>query len=488
MKYRSQPRAYYVQDSTEGPNQRVKGVHDLELAEDIAALSHYWGYGIERGDRMPEIDQRTCQKTHAEAEALFSSRETLIEEVVQRTNMIKAYGQVVGNKGAAGPDGLGVEDLLDYIKEYWPRIREELLEGSYKPQGIRRVDIPKASGGVRTLGIPSVIDRLIQQAVLQVLVPIFDPGFSESSYGYRRGRSAQQSVEQARSYVESGLKWVVDIDLAGFFDTINHDVLMHRVSRKVRDKQVLRLIGNYLRSGCPEPGINKGMPQGGPLSPLLSNIILDELDKELERRGHKFCRYADDCQIYVGSRRAGERVMESVICYLEKTLKLKVNRDKSDVDRPWKRKFLGYTFLSGKRVKIRIAPESVKRLRQKLRQEFRRGRGRRIQSTIHNLNRILRGWYHYFKLSEVKSVYEELDGWIRRKLRNIIWRQWKRRWTRRKELMKRGLSEETAVRSAFNNRGPWWNSGASHMNRAFPISWFKQQGLFSFLEMYLKIC
>ena len=458
----------------------------------IDDLYLYWEYSYGLGHGMPEDEANTCSLTSAEAETLFSNPESLIEEVVHRSNMLKAYRQVVSNHGSPGVDGVTVEELKPYCQQHWPRIRQELLESRYKPQTVRKVEIPKPGGGTRVLGIPTVTDRLIQQALLQAMTPIFDPDFSESSYGFRPGRSAHQAVQQAQSYIESGLRWVVDIDLAQFFDRVNHDVLMHRVARKIRDKQVLRLIGNYLRAGFSgaEPGQVRthGMPQGGPLSPLLSNIILDDLDKELERRGHRFCRYADDCNIYVSSKRAGERVMASIIRYLEKILKLQINYDKSDVDRPWKRKFLGYTFLPGKRPKLRISPSSVKKLRQRLKKVFRRGRGRNIDQTVFYLNRILRGWYHYFKLSEVKSVFELLDQWIRRRLRNIIWRQWKRRWTRRRELMKRGLSEETAVRSAFNNRGPWWNAGASHMNRAFPIRWFKQKGLISLLDMYLRTC
>lgn len=413
----------------------------------------------------------------------------LMEAVVERENMMAAYKRVVGNKGAAGVDGMSVDELKPYLDEHWVRIKGELLEGRYEPQAVAQVEIPKPNGGMRKLGIPTVVDRLIQQAIHQVLEPVFDRDFSKSSYGFRRGRDAHQAVKQAREYVKEGRRWVVDIDLEKFFDRVNHDILMARVARKVNDKRVLRLIRRYLQAGIMTDGIvtarQEGTPQGSPLSPLLSNIMLDDLDKELERRGHKFCRYADDCNIYVQSRLAGERVMKSITQFLERKLRLRVNATKSVVDRPWKLKFLGYSMTMEKKPRMKLARQSIERFKAKLRALFRQGRGRSVQKLIEELNPILRGWINYFRLAEVKDIFEELDGWIRRRLRNILWRQWKRVYTRVKNLMKRGLEEVRAWQSATNGRGAWWNSGASHMNEAFPKSYFDRIGLISLLTTIL---
>ena len=379
-----------------------------------------------------------------------------------------------------------VEQMKAYLQEHWVEIRGQLLEGQYQPQAVRCVEIPKPQGGMRQLGIPTVVDRLIQQALHQVLTPVFEPGFSESSYGFRPGRSAQQAVEQAREYVAEGRRWVVDLDLEKFFDRVNHDVLMARLARRVSDKRVLRLIRRYLQAGLMMEGTVsqrvEGTPQGGPLSPLLSNIMLDELDKELESRGHKFCRYADDCNIYVQTRQAGERVMESVTRYLGKRLRLQVNREKSAVGRPWERKFLGYTMTWNKEPRLKVAESSVKRLKAKIRVVFREGRGRSLSQVIKELEPKLGGWMQYFRLAKVKGIFEELDQWLRRKLRGLLWRRWKRSYRRAKELMKRGLDKARAWKSATNGRGPWWNAGASHMNQAFPKSYFDRRGLVSLLD------
>jgi RNA-directed DNA polymerase len=339
--------------------------------------------------------------------------------------------------------------------------------------------------------VPTVLDRTIQQAVQQILSPLFDPEFSETSYGFRPGRSAHDAVLKARDYQREGKRWVVDLDLKAFFDEVDHDILMGRVRRKVKDKRVNRLINLYLKAGVltseGEEATEKGTPQGGPLSPLLSNILLDDLDKELERRGHRFCRYADDCNIYVRSQRSGERVMASVSRYVEEKLKLKVNVDKSAVDRPWRRSFLGYSFTNHRNPKIRVPEKSVKRFRQNLKELFRRGRGRNLCRFIREtLNPMLRGWINYYRLSEVKGYAEKLDGWVRRRLRNILWRQWKRGRTRYKHLVALGLSEEHARKSAFNGRGAWWNSGASHMNDALRKKYFDYLGLVNLLETLLR--
>lgn len=418
--------------------------------------------------------------------------EQLMEVVVERENMVKALRQVMANKGSAGVDGVTVDALRISLHESWPRVREELLEGRYQPQPVRKVEIPKPGGkGMRMLGIPTAMDRLIQQALNQVMQPIFDPEFSESSYGFRPGRSAHQAVLKAREYAAAGRRWVVDMDLEKFFDRVNHDILMARVSRRIGDKRVLRLVRRYLQAGLMVGGVvsprTEGTPQGGPLSPLLSNVLLDDLDKELEKRGHAFCRYADDCNIYVKTKRAGERVLGSITRFLANRLKLTVNSEKSAVARPWDRKFLGYSMTFHKQPRLKVAPAVVDRMKQRLREVFRAGRGRNLRQVIEELTPVLRGWVNYFRLAEVKGIFEELDGWIRRKIRCILWRQWKRPYTRARSLMKCGLGEERAWRSATNGRGPWWNSGASHMNQCFPKRFFDSLGLVSLLDQLRKL-
>ncbi len=416
----------------------------------------------------------------------------MMEIVVKGSNMQKSLLRVEKNKGSAGADRMSVGELRSYLKKQWPIIKEKLLNDEYKPQPVLRVEIPKPSGGIRQLGIPTVVDRLIQQALHQVLSPIFDAGFSESSYGFRRGRKAHSAVKQAQKYVADGKRWIVDIDLEKFFDRVNHDMLMARVAKKIKDKRILRLIRHYLQAGIMCDGLIKasveGTPQGGPLSPLLSNIFLDDLDKELEKRGHKFCRYADDCNIYVGSKKAGESVMASITRFLEDRLKLKVNRKKSAVGRPWNRKFLGYSMTSNKQPRLKASTEAVRRLKVKLRGIFRKGRGQRVGRLIkEGLNPLLKGWANYFCLSEVKRIFEELDSWIQRKVRCVLWRQWKRSWTRMVNLIKLGLNKERARISAFNGRGPWWNSGASHMNEAIPTSYFDKCGLVKLRDYLYKL-
>ena len=414
--------------------------------------------------------------------------EQLLEAVVERKNMWLALKQVERNRGAAGVDNMTVAQLRSYLREHWLRIKEELLAGSYQPQPVLKVEIPKSGGkGMRMLGIPTVVDRLLQQALQQVISPLFEPSFSDSSYGFRPQRSAHQAVLKARQHVRAGRRWVVDIDLEKFFDRVNHDIMMSRLARQIKDKRVLRLIRKYLQAGMMSGGLvtarREGTPQGGPLSPLLSNILLDELDKELERRGHTFCRYADDCNIYVQSRSAGVRVLKSITTFLERRLRLKVNAEKSAVARPWARKFLGYSFTSQRAARLKVAPAAVQRLKEKLREIFRRGRGRNLAKLIEEeLTPLMRGWTNYFRLAEVKGIFEELDSWIRRKLRNLIWRNWKRPYTRARNLMQRGLAKAQALKSAMNGRGPWWNAGAAHMNAAFPKSYFDRCGLLSLLE------
>ena len=434
-----------------------------------------------------ETDVTPRLRTKAE----WAQESGLMDAVCERGNLMLAYQRVVENKGAAGVDGIGVAEFKDHLKQHWPTIKAKLLGGEYIPSPVRRVDIPKPQGGVRTLGIPTLTDRLIQQALHQVLSPIFEAGFSESSYGFRPGRNAHQAVKAAKQYVAAGRRMVVDMDLEKFFDRVNHDLLISMLSQKIDDGRVLRLIRRYLEAGMMAEGIvsprTQGTPQGGPLSPLLSNILLTALDRELERRGHAFCRYADDCNIYVKSKAAGERVMASITRFLADTLKLTVNAAKSAVAHPWERKFLGYSLTWHKAPRLRIASTSIKRLEDKIREVLKGARGRSLTHTIQELNLVLRGWAAYFKLTETKRALEELDGWIRHKLRCILWRQWKRPYTRAKNLMKAGLTEERAWRSACNQRGPWWNSGASHMNAAFPKSFFDRLGLVSLLDTMRRL-
>lgn len=416
---------------------------------------------------------------------------SLMEAVCERGNLLKAYERVVRNKGAAGVDGIGVQEFKAHLQRHWPSIKGHLMAGTYVPNAVRRVDIPKPQGGTRMLGIPTLTDRLIQQALHQILSPLFEPTFSDSSFGFRPGKSAHQAVKVAQRYISEGKRFVVDLDLSQFFDRVNHDILMGLVSTKVSDPRVLLLIRRYLEAGMMEGGLIQprleGTPQGGPLSPLLSNILLTELDRELEKRGHSFCRFADDSNVYVKSKRAGERVKQGVTRFLTERLKLVVNEAKSAVDRPWNRKFLGYSVTFHKSSRLKVAATSLNRLMAKVRELMRMGRGWSIGQTIQNLNPLLRGWSAYFRWAQVFGALEDLDCWIRRKLRCILWRQWKRPYTRGKNLMKAGLSEERAFRSAFNQRGPWWNSGRSHMNQAFPKKYFDQLGLVSILETVQRL-
>jgi RNA-directed DNA polymerase len=449
---------------------------------------------VEMPDSTPEGSRRNLRGAGSGASSVTARRgnfcpgtEGMMEAVVERENMMSAYRRVVRNGGAAGVDGMSTEELKPHLQANWAKIKEELVAGRYEPQPVLRVTIPKAGGkGMRKLGIPTVLDRLIQQALHQVLSPLFDPDFSESSYGFRPGRSAHQAVLKARQYVAKSKRWVVDIDVEKFFDQVNHDILMSRVARKVKDKRVLTLVRRYLKAGVMEGGVvtpsKEGTPQGGPLSPLLSNILLDDVDKELDRRGHWFCRYADDCNVYVSSKRAGARVMDSIKRFLGRRLRLTVNKEKSSVDRPWNREFLGFSMTWDKKPRLRVASPSVARFKSNLKGAFRRGRGRNLPEFIEGLRPLLRGWINYFGRSEVKGVFEELDGWIRRQVRCMYWRQWKRSYPRAKNLMKRGIPEKQAWESATNGRGPWWNAGASHMNLSFSKRFFDQCGLVSLLD------
>jgi RNA-directed DNA polymerase len=447
----------------------------------------------ETPEQRPKVGGGTTEGTPAARQADAACNEhaedqipVTLEKVLCRENMWRAYERVVGNQGAPGVDGVTVDELKPLLQARWEAIRKELLDGTYEPSPVQKVEIPKPGGGTRTLGIPTVVDRLIQQALYQALQSWYDTQFSDHSFGFRLGRGAHDALERAREHVAAGHRWVVDMDLEKFFDRVNHDILMSRLARRIQDKRILLLIRRYLQAGMMEDGLvsarTEGTPQGGPLSPLLSNILLDELDKELERRGHRFVRYADDCNIYVRSKRSGERVLESVERFLKDRLRLTVNRQKSAVDRPWNRKFLGYTFTVHFQPKLKIAPQSLERFKARVRTLLRRGRGQNLGHVIKELRPVLVGWTAYFRKSEVRSTFEELDQWLRRKLRAILWRQWKRPRTRFRELLRGGLSRERAWNSATNGHGPWWNAGASHMNHAIPTRHLRQQGLISLLE------
>src|SRR5712691_5055218 len=404
-----------------------------------------------------------------------------MEAVVERENLKKALAQVKRNKGAAGFDGMSVDALPTYLKEHWPAIRAQLLEGTYKPQPVRRVEIPKASGGTRPLGIPTVLDRFIQQAVMQVLQADWDPTFSEASFGFRPKHSAHQAVERAQAYIASGHAVVVDIDLEKFFDRVNHDILMGLVAKRATDKRILKLIRGFLTAGVLADGLvsptEEGTPQGGPLSPLLSNLMLDVLDKELEKRGHRFVRYADDCNIYVRSQRAGERVMAGIEQFLAKRLKLKVNKAKSAVAKPSARKFLGFSFTGEKQPRRRIAPQAIDRCKARVRELTRRTGGRSLSQVAKELSRYLIGWRGYFGFCETPSVLREFDQWIRRRLRAIAWKQWKRGRTRYTKLRRRGVGRDLAARTAGSPHGPWRLSHSPALDIALPNAFFAALGV-----------
>jgi len=403
--------------------------------------------------------------------------EQLMEKAVERDNLLTALRNVKRNGGAPGVDGMTVKELPEYLKRQWPKIRRQLISGTYVPLPVRRVEIPKPGGGIRQLGIPSVLDRFIQQALMQVLQREWDATFSRSSYGFRPKRSAHQAIKQSQRYLKEGYRWVVDMDLEKFFDRVNHDKLMSEVRKRVSDRRVNTLILRFLRSGVEHEGelliMETGTPQGGPLSPLLANLLLDTLDRELERRGHRFVRYADDCNIYVKSKRAGSRVLRSISRFLSSHLKLSVNEAKSAVDRPWKRQFLGFTFSS--RLNRKISSKSIKRFKNRIREITCRVRGRRIEVIVKELRRFMIGWQAYFDITEVRYVLKELDSWVRRRLRCYHWKQWGRRGYR--ELLKRGVSRDLAWNTAKSAHGPWRLSHSPGLAFALTAEYFASLGL-----------
>ncbi|MDD9312458.1 group II intron reverse transcriptase/maturase [Cytobacillus firmus] len=412
----------------------------------------------------------------------------LMDLILSRENLIEALKRVEKNKGSHGIDGMSVKSLRRHLYENWDTLCESLRKGTYQPNPVRRVEIPKSNGGVRLLGIPTVTDRFIQQAIAQVLTPLFDPTFSEHSYGFRPKRRAHDAVRKAREYISEGYRWVIDMDLEKFFDEVNHDKLMGIMANKIQDRLVLKLIRKYLQAGIMINGVvydaEEGTPQGGPLSPLLSNILLDKLDKELEKRGHKFVRYADDCNIYMKSKKAGERVMNSITCFIEQKLKLKVNREKSAVDRPWKRKFLGFSFTFNKIPKVRIANESIKRLKAKIRELTSRSKPIPMEVRIEKLNQYLTGWCGYFALADTPSKFKEFDEWIRRRLRMIEWKQWKKPRTRVRKLKGLGVTDQKAYEWG-NSRKKYWRIASSPiLHKTLDNSYWSNRGLKSLYQRY----
>ena len=418
--------------------------------------------------------------------------DSLMERILSRDNMFSALRRVEKNKGSYGVDGMKVDELRPFLKQNWLSIKDSILKGKYKPNAVRRVEIPKPDGGIRLLGIPTVLDRLIQPAIAQVITDIFDPHFSESSFGFRPGRSAHDAVKQANEYMNQGYKYVVDMDLEKFFDKVNHDILMHRVSKRIKDKKVLKLIRLYLQSGIMLNGIvvrsEEGTPQGGPLSPLLANILLDDLDKELGKRGHKFCRYADDSNVFVKSERAGQRVMESITNYLEKKLKLKVNKEKSAVDRPTRRKFLGFTFYTAKGgYDVRIHPKSIKRIKDKIRQITSRSYSINMEYRIKRLNQITTGWVNYFSIAKAKSIMKSLDEWIRRRLRMCIWKQWKKPKTKIKNLISLGVNKYKAYEWGNTRKGYWRIAHSPILSKSLTNKYFESISYQSLSARYQKM-
>jgi RNA-directed DNA polymerase len=416
-----------------------------------------------------------------------ASTNRLMEEVCERGNLKEALRRVKANKGSPGVDGMTIDEITEYLKQHWPAIRAQLLSGTYEPKPVRRVEIPKPDGvGVRKLGIPTVLDRFIQQAVMQVLQKRWDPTFSEHSYGFRPGRSAHQAVAQAQRYIAEGYSWTVDFDLEKFFDRVNHDKLMGQIAKRVDDKRLLKLIRAFLNAGVMENGLVsssvEGTPQGGPLSPLLSNVVLDELDRELERRDHRFVRYADDSNVYVRSERAGQRVMESISRFITQKLKLKVNEEKSAVARPEQRKFLGFSFTAGPEVKRIVAPTALNQFKQRIRDITRRAKGVSIRATMDELAPYMRGWRGYFGYCETPDVLMYLTRWVRLRLRAALWRQWKTPRRRRAALLALGVHQRLASNTAGSGRGAWYLARAKALSVGLSNAYFKSLGLPSLIE------
>jgi RNA-directed DNA polymerase len=454
------------------------------MRQNSRQLAFDWG---EAGEAQPDPSEGSPPPPAPNRAGTLA--QNLMEAVVDADNMRQALKRVRANKGSPGGDGMTVQQLPVFLKTEWPRLKQALLDGSYQPEPVRRVEIPKPDGGVRQLGIPTALDRLIQQAILQVLDPIYNPTFSRFSYGFRPGKSAHEALAQARRHVASGKGWVVDLDLEKFFDRVNHDLLMGRLAKRIGDKRLLRLIRRYLEAGVMLNGVvierEEGTPQGGPLSPLLSNVLLDELDRELERRGHCFCRYADDCNLYVQSQRAGERVLASITRFLETKLRLTVNREKSAVARPSQRKFLGYRLLGrGEKARLSIAPKSLKRAKETIRRITKRNRGVSLARVLAELRTFTDGWVAYFWRARTPSVFRELDEWIRRRLRCYQWKLWKKPRRRARELRKAGVGRWLAYGVAYDGPGLWRAAGCPALHQALTNAKLIQWGYHSLYERY----
>jgi len=460
-----------MSDKRQNTQQEIRSIYDRRLR-----LAFAPGVTGEAQDASGGRVESLFSPRQDQSPTISSTKEALppsvMQEVLKPENLEAALARVQANKGKPGIDGMTVGQLPGYLRVHWPRIKQQILTGTYEPQPVKRVEIPKPDGGVRKLGIPTVVDRFIQQAVQQVLSRRWDPTFSQSSYGFRPGRSAHQAVEVAQRHITDGCRWVVDLDLEKFFDRVNHDRLMGRIMQRETDQALIRLIRAFLSSGVIIEGLvsptDEGTPQGGPLSPLLSNLVLDELDKELEKRGHKFVRYADDCNIYVRSERAGHRVMEGVSDFITRKLKLKVNTSKSAVARPKDRKFLSFSFTGGKNVKRRIAPKAIQRFKAKVRELTNRHKGRSLRQIVEPLSQYLRGWRAYFGHCQTPSVLTSLDEWIRRRLRCLVLTRWRRGRRRFAELTKRGVGRELAAQTAASAHGPWRLSRSPALSYALP--------------------
>lgn len=437
--------------------------------------------------RAPSISLTFHKKQNAE----IKYANGLLEEIIDRNNLNQAFKRVKANKGSHGIDGMKVDELLQYLKENGASLRQSILEGSYKPNPVRRVKIPKQDGKKRPLGIPTAVDRVIQQAIAQVLSPIFEGKFSDNSYGFRPNRSAHQAILKCKEYIDNGYKWAVDIDLEKYFDTVNHDKLIGLVYKEIKDIRVISLIRKYLQAGVMINGVinstEKGVPQGGNLSPLLSNIMLNELDKELEKRELNFCRYADDCNIYVKSRKAAIRVMENITRFIEKDLKLKVNKEKSKVDRPWKLKYLGFSFYNKKgEMGIRVHNKSIEKLKATLKKITSRSNAMSMEYRAIKLRRMITGWINYFKLADLKSTLRELDCWLRRRLRLCYWKQWKKIKTKHDNLVKLGIDSFKAWEYANTRKGYWRISNSPILARTLTNDYLKEQGFITLTASYLR--
>lgn len=450
------------------------------LLEDRVELEGYVGaLSISMTSENGRDDQSKC-------------RYALLEKIISNDNLNEAFKRVKKNKGSHGIDKMGVDELLTYLRENGNQLKESILEGSYKPSAVRRVEIPKANGKKRPLGIPTVVDRVVQQAIAQVLSPIFEKTFSDNSYGFRPNRSASQAILKCKEYMDNGYRWAVDIDLERYFDTVNHDKLIGLIYKEVKDIRVITLIRKYLNAGVMISGVTnattEGVPQGGNLSPLLSNVMLNELDKELEKRGLHFCRYADDCNIYVKSKKSALRVMESITRFIENDLKLKVNREKSKVDRPWKLKYLGYAFYTKKgEMGMRVHPSSIKKLKEKLKSITGRSNAMSMEMRAIKVKQLILGWVGYFKLADMKMVLKEIDEWLRRRIRLCHWKQWKKIKTKYNNLIRLGIDKQKAWEFANTRKGYWRISNSPILNRTLTNNYLKDLGFITFSDRYLQL-